>query len=110
MTERRSKIVLALWLAALGLGASSAACYGALGLGDFVFDADASIPDGGVDGASCIDTVKTCYACTPQTTPQFLNSCGPGGCIPFDRSRLDGLLLEDGGLPPLPRIEDGGTE
>ena len=90
---------------------ASVACYSVLGLGDFTFDKDASVSDSGADADDgCVDPQKNCYSCTPQTTDQYLNSCGPGGCIPFDKSRLVGLLTDDGGLPPLPPIADGGTE
>jgi hypothetical protein len=94
--------------ASLALGASTAACFSALGLGDFSFGGDASLGDSG--GDSCLDPKNNCYACTPQTTEQYLNSCG-SGCIPFDSTRLKGLLLDGGGLPPLPPlIDDGGTQ
>jgi hypothetical protein len=62
--------------------------------------------DAGTDAPmSCVDPVKQCFQCTPTTDPEFLTSCGPGTCQPFDRSRILGLLTADGGLPPLP---DGG--
>ncbi len=66
--------------------------------------------DGGAesDSASCtVDLAETCFPCDPTTNAEFLNACGESPCIPFDRSRLDGLLLPDGGLPQLP--PDGGT-
>src|SRR3954469_19383799 len=47
-------------------------------------------PDSGVD---CdVDLTQTCYACTPTTNDQFQNSCPDNTCIPFDESRVTGLL------------------
>ena len=108
----------------LGLGVTAAllcggiGCNAVLGLGDFSFDAtdagtdasaDALSQDGG-DGCA-VDLTQVCYACTPQTTEQFLNSCADGTqCLQFDRSRLTGLLLPDGALPPLPPIADAGGQ
>jgi hypothetical protein len=96
----------------LACGILAAGCYGVLGLGEFSFEGDASVTDAGDAGSdSCVDPNRNgCWACTAQTTEQFLNSCGPGGCIPFDAKRLEGLLTADGGLPPLPAVTDGGTE
>ena len=77
--------------------------------------AEAGSPDVGRDvfapesDAGCdVDLTTTCFACEPATNEQFLNSCGESPCTPFDRSRLEGLLLPDGALPPLPQPE-GGT-
>jgi hypothetical protein len=91
------------------------ACSSLLGFDDYVVDAvDAAPPseaavtpnDGsgpGASDASCdVDLATTCYACSPATTDEFLNSCTGAQCLPFDRSRLTALLLADGGLPPLP--------
>src|ERR1700744_1184547 len=63
--------------------------------------------DGGDAAVDCnVDLTQTCYpaACTPTTTDQYLNSCNAGitTCIAFDTTRLNGLLLSDGGLPPVP--------
>jgi hypothetical protein len=111
----------------------SAACTGALGLDAFTVG-DAPTDGGGQDASGtdaqgtmttdagsvkdsatsdvaadapvvCIDPVKMCYQCPPTQDDQFLTSCGPGTCQPFDRSRILGLLYPDGALPPLP---DGG--
>jgi hypothetical protein len=48
----------------------------------------------------------SCYACLPATTPEFLNACTNSSCVPFDDSRVTGLL-PDGGLPPVPPIDAG---
>jgi hypothetical protein len=96
----------------------TAGCSALLSLGDYSFSdaADASADhangetgagDGAAEDAGCdVDLAITCYACVPTTTEQFLNSCTEGACVSFDRNRLNGLLLPDGGLPPLPG--DGG--
>jgi hypothetical protein len=102
------------------IGAGVVAFYGCsavLGLGDYAVgpldgggDVNASETSGdggdGGDGApNCnVDITKVCYPCDPGTNDQFLNSCPDNTCIPFDPSRINGLLLSDGGLPPL----DGG--
>jgi len=80
---------------------SCAACDAVLGLSKFTFDgsvADASDECTGPGG---------CYACTPTTNDQFLNSCGGGQCIGFDPARVAPFLTADGGLPPLPPIDSG---
>ena len=85
-----------------------AACSAVLGLGDYVIDKDlATSPETSTDGpageAGCdVDLTVQCYACPPATNEQILNSCTEGNCVPFEKGRLDGLLLQDGGLPPLP--------
>ena len=97
----------------LGMGCSSV-----LGLGDFDFstqtdagsdtshvDLDANAGGDG-DDSGCGNLDTECYRCVPATTEQFLNSCGDGTCEPFDRNRLNGYLLPDGALPPLP--DSGG--
>ena len=101
--------------ALLGFGG----CSGLLGFDDYaVVVRDAASPDNptldsGADGdgdaeASCnVDLSVQCYPCTPVTTVELLNACSNGDCIPFDRSRLTGLLAADGGLPSLPP-PDGG--
>lgn len=105
--------------AALGLSLALLGCSGLLGFGDYTVadpgdgSTETSTTDGSTDGggdeeASCnVDLTLQCYACTPTTTDQFLNGCTDGQCIPFDKSRLSGLLAPDGGLPPLPP-PDGG--
>jgi len=89
---------------ALGLLASSVACDAVLGLGQFTFDA--SVGDAGDASDECIGP-NGCWACTPTTNDQFLNSCGGGQCIGFDSTRVTPFLLPDGGLPPLPDIDAG---
>jgi hypothetical protein len=87
-------------------------CSAVLGLGDYsIGGPDSGNPDAANDAqgdgggeASC--DAGGCYACTPTTTDQFLNSCSDGTCIPFDQGRITALLLPDGGLPQLP--PDGG--
>jgi hypothetical protein len=105
-------------VAALTCGLFS--CQSILGFDDFVVreDAgnggqDATTTDGGGGGgdgateASCnVDLATTCYACTPQSTDQYLNACTEAQCLPFDRTRILPLLTADGGLPPIP---DGGV-
>jgi hypothetical protein len=88
-------------------------CSAVLGLGDYnVGPTDSGLdanpdqtgePEGGEAGCG-VDITKVCYPCDPTTNEQFLNSCPDNNCIPFDSTRLTGLLLPDGGLPPL----DGG--
>jgi len=58
--------------------------------------------DAAPEGSCAVDLTEVCYPCAPETTEEFLNACGESACIPFDRARLEGLLLPDGGLPPLP--------
>jgi ABC-type phosphate transport system substrate-binding protein len=68
--------------------------------------------DGGGDGGLgvCRDpsgfSGLGCWACAPTTREQYLNQCSPSTCLPFDRSRLVGLLA-DGGVPALPTPDAG---
>ena len=78
-----------------------AACDAVLGLGQFTFDG--SIGDAGDE---CVGP-NGCWACTPVTNDQFLNACG-GQCVGFDPARVAPFLTADGGLPPLPPLDDGG--
>jgi hypothetical protein len=92
-------------------------CSAVLGLGDYSFggnpgpgdatDAAAETEsDAGSDVVNCnVDLSAVCYPCPAETNAEFLNSCTDGTCVAFDKSRLNGLILGDGGLPPLP---DGG--
>ena len=77
------------------------ACDAVLGLGQFTFD-------GSIGDASdeCLGP-NGCWACTPTTNDQFLNSCGSGQCVTFDTARVAPFLTADGSLPPLPPIEAG---
>jgi hypothetical protein len=43
-----------------------------------------------------------CYACAPETQVQFLEACTDAECIPYDNAQLEGLLEEDGSVPPVP--------
>lgn len=103
---------LLLWFAVAG---AAAGCSTVLGLSDFTFDAQ-SVTDAPSDApgdvetsdACAVDLAQQCYACTPSTTAQFLNSCADNTqCLKFERARLTGLLLADGALPPLPPLEAG---
>jgi hypothetical protein len=106
----------------LGIALASGGCNELIGLTGYTTAADASTPqkdtaaqsDSSIVAveASCEgDSSGSCYACTPVTTPQFLNACTTATCVPFDDlSRLT-HLLPDGSLPPLPPIpEDGGGD
>jgi hypothetical protein len=102
-----------LFLASTGVAAGALACNLVVGTYEFRDATDggaADVHDAGVaEDASCdVDLSVACYACAPQTNEQFLNACGESPCIPFDRSRLESLLLPDGGLPPLPPLDDAG--
>jgi hypothetical protein len=109
-TPRRAALLLA------AAGVFAFGCNLVVGTYDFREDpADADTRDVAIDvlepvsDAGCdVDLTRTCYACEPATNDQFLNACGESPCTPFDRTRLDGLLLPDGALPPLPQPE-GGT-
>ena len=52
-------------------------------------------------GPGCVDP-SGCYACEPSNTQQFQTACTDAGCIPYDNTPLSGMLLSDGGLPPVP--------
>jgi len=43
-----------------------------------------------------------CFACAPEQPEEFLNACTDSACVPFDNAQLEGLLLEDGSVPPVP--------
>ena len=43
-----------------------------------------------------------CFACEPDSQVEFLNACTDAACIPYDNGQLEGLLLEDGSVPPVP--------
>lgn len=119
-------------LASLSIAVAGAiiGCNAVLGLGDYnigggadasddrttggpdapVVDApidDAVEGDGGCD-ASLPTSPDQCFACTPTTTPQFLNACTTSACVPFDdKTRLKNW---DGGeLPTVPDPIDGGA-
>lgn len=91
---------------------AAAGCSSLLGLSDY-HETAGPVSDGGPlgDGSagSCadVDLTQTCYACTPQTNAQFLNSCSSSDCVPFDDKTRVTMLLPDGGLPPVPK-SDGG--
>jgi hypothetical protein len=59
-------------------------------------------PTAGAAGASCTDAADNCYACTPQTSTQFLNACTSSACVPFDDHARLTKLTAGGTLPPLP--------
>ena len=84
-----------------------AACSAVLGLSDYVIDKNlAANPEtsgeGGGEAGCDVDLSVQCYACPPASNEQILNSCTEGNCVQFEKGRLEGLLLPDGGLPPLP--------
>jgi hypothetical protein len=43
-----------------------------------------------------------CYSCEPVLPEEFLNACTDSECVPYDNAQLQGLLLEDGSVPPVP--------
>ncbi len=51
--------------------------------------------------AGCIGA-EGCFSCEPTVQVEFLTACTDAECIPFDNAQLEGLLLEDGSLPPVP--------
>jgi hypothetical protein len=82
-------------------------------------DADLGVGDGAAGNtasdasveASCSGDDGACYACTPATTPQFLNACTGATCVPFDDVGRLTHLLPDGSLPPLPApVTDAGGD
>lgn len=56
----------------------------------------------GSTGSAACAGADGCFACPPTTTEEFLNACTDVGCLPFDNTQLQGLLLEDGSVPPVP--------
>jgi hypothetical protein len=93
---------------------SVCACDAVIGLGEYKFGDGGSMEGGGGDvtppgdsGTCNVDLTKECYPCQPTSNEQFLNSCSNGAvCTGFQD--LKGLLLPDGGLPPLPPLDAGG--
>lgn len=43
-----------------------------------------------------------CFSCEPETPVEILNACTDAECVPYDNTQLQGLLEEDGSLPPVP--------
>lgn len=43
-----------------------------------------------------------CFSCEPTTQVEYLNACTDAECVPYDNAQLEGLLLEDGSVPPVP--------
>jgi hypothetical protein len=43
-----------------------------------------------------------CFACEPTKQAEFLNACTNAACVPYDNAQLEGLLLPDGSVPPVP--------
>jgi serine/threonine-protein kinase len=85
---------------AMVFGTAAAAMLLAAGAGavmSFGRGRDSGLADAGSDAGA-----KASCAVDPKTTEQYLNACGDSECIPFDRTRLDGLMLPDGALPPVP--------
>jgi hypothetical protein len=63
--------------------------------------------DASGDVTNCdVDLGSQCYPCAPTGGTQFLNACTSAMCVPFDDTRVTGLL-PDGALPPLP-VQDAG--
>lgn len=56
---------------------------------------------GSTGSAVCVGP-DDCFACEPTKTEEFLNACTDVACVPYDNSQLDGLLQEDGSVPPVP--------
>jgi hypothetical protein len=52
-------------------------------------------------GGGCVGP-DGCYACVPENQTDLLNACTDAECIPYDNTQLQGLLLEDGSVPPVP--------
>ncbi len=52
-------------------------------------------------GEDCIGP-DGCVSCKPIAQEDYLNACTDAQCVPYDNSQLDGLLEEDGSLPPVP--------
>lgn len=80
------------------------------GFGDAVCDVarGVCVPGGGTGtgtgggaGGGCIGD-NGCYACAPARQADFLNACTASECVPYDNGQLQGLLQEDGSVPPVP--------
>jgi hypothetical protein len=52
-------------------------------------------------GDECIGP-DGCFACAPDTQPEFLNGCTDAACVPYDNAQIADLLEEDGSVPPVP--------
>lgn len=99
--------------ATVGAAAALGACDAVIGLSGYSFDGSAVGLDASDDNPSAPDTgncnvdlTKECYPCAPQTNEQYANKCSQGAvCTGFQD--LTGLLLPDGGLPPLPPLDGG---
>ncbi len=59
------------------------------------------VPRGSTGSASCVGE-DGCYACVPEQQEEYLNACTDAECLPYDNTQLQGLLLEDGSVPPVP--------
>ncbi len=59
------------------------------------------VPLGSTGSAACVGE-DGCYACAPEQQEEYLNACTDAECVPYDNAQLQGLLLEDGSLPPVP--------
>lgn len=56
---------------------------------------------GSTGSAACVGP-GDCFACEPTKTEEFLNGCTDVACVPYDNGQLQGLLQEDGSVPPVP--------
>lgn len=58
---------------------------------------------GGTGGAGggCVGP-DGCFSCPPEKPVEFLNACTDVLCVPYDNTQLQGLLQEDGSVPPVP--------
>lgn len=55
----------------------------------------------GTGGEDCVGP-DGCFSCEPSAQAELLNACTDSACIPYDNGQLEGLLLEDGSVPPVP--------
>lgn len=99
--------------AALVVGSSAAACSIVVESQDRQCDRDedcTAFTDAVCDvaGGVCVDRQAGClgpdgcFSCAPTEQIEFLTACTDAECIPYDNAQLEGLLLEDGSLPPVP--------
>ncbi|NUO52717.1 MAG: hypothetical protein HOV80_28045 [Polyangiaceae bacterium] len=56
----------------------------------------------GSTGSAACEGPDGCFACEPTKTEEFLNGCTDVACVPYDNGQLQGLLQEDGSVPPVP--------
>jgi hypothetical protein len=71
------------------------------GFADAVCDVAAGVCIRSTGTAGCAGP-DGCFACVPEKPAEFLNACTEVDCVPFDNAQLEGLLQEDGSVPPVP--------